>query len=406
MKNLVLYPYQEEALAKVLWARTLPGNDLLILPTGAGKSILISNIVTKIDEPIVIFQPTKEILEQNLSKLLRYLPRESVGVYSASMDEKTIKHVTLATIGSVYRKSSLFRRFRMVILDEAHLHNPKKLSGMFSRFLNGIDSPKVIGLTATPYRLDTFFRHYGEGRFDIEAVATIRLINRMKEYFWQRILCNFNLSDLIDAGYLCPLVYKDVSVIEHEDIPLNTSASDFDLPEYEKSISQRQKEIISAIVYARTNHKSVLVFCSSVSQAEQLSRITPNSAVVTAKTHKKKRQQTVKAFKNNTLQTVFNVGVFTIGFDHPSLDCIVLLRPTRSVGLYYQMLGRGVRKSPGKTNCTVVDLTSTFKNIGRIESIRLEKLNGKWELVTGTGLWHGRELFKFRLPKERRNSYD
>ncbi len=389
-----LRKYQKDAIDKILWAKNkqLEGNDLVVLPTGAGKSVIIANLVHTLNEPVLILQPSKEILEQNLEKLLRYVDRSEIGVYSASMDEKTINYFTFATIQSIYKKAEYFKHFKLVIIDEAHLVNPKNLSGMFTQFLSEIGKPKVIGMTATPYRLDTMYMNWGTDAFQISA--TIKLINRTKGFFWKRILFNINIQDLIEQNYLCPLEYIDCSVINQENIPLNKSASDFDLERYENIISDKRKEILRAIEYAKTISKSVLVFCSSVRQAESLTHVIKDSDVITAKTNKKLRGEIIDKFKSGETKVVFNVGVLTLGFDHPALDCIVLLRPTRSLGLYYQMLGRGVRIAEGKKNCKVIDLTSTIKNLGKVETIKLVRRE-KWELESETGSWHNRELYNF-----------
>ena len=101
-----LRPYQEECIEKILWAyeANLPGNDLVCLPQGGGKSIIIANLADKLDEPILILQPSKEILKQNLEKLSHYVDRNDIGIYSASMNEKVVKYYTFATIQSIYRK--------------------------------------------------------------------------------------------------------------------------------------------------------------------------------------------------------------------------------------------------------------------------------------------------------------
>jgi DNA repair protein RadD len=321
------------------------------------------------------------------------------------MNEKTINKYTLATIGSIYKKPEFFAHFGIILLDECHLLNPKSLSGMFNKFINKINelrigqsNVKVIGLTATPYRLDSMYMNYGT-EF-VRVASTIKLINRMKGFFWSRILYNLNIQDLIDKGFLCPLKYIDMSLVEQKDIPLNKSQSEFDLDKYEQMISGKQDKIINAINHARSISKGVLVFCSSVRQAENLSNSTEGSAVVTAKTPAKLREQIVKGFREGKLKTVFNVGVFTLGFDYPGLDCIVLLRPTRSIGLYMQMLGRGVRVAPGKQFCNVIDITSTVKNLGRIETIKLVKRD-KWELESETNdNWHGTELYNYYIQKK------
>lgn len=397
--KIELRDYQKAAIEKIIWAKDkgLEGNELVILPTGSGKSVVIAHLAHIINEPILIIQPSKEILEQNLEKLLRYVDRSEVGIYSASMDEKTIKFFTFATIQSIYKKAEFFRHFKLVIIDEAHLVNPKNLSGMFTRFLEEIGNPKVIGFTATPYRLDSMYMNWGTSM--CRVAATIKLINRTKGFFWQRILYNLNIQDLIDKGYLCPLEYIDLSLVEQENIPLNKSQTDFNLESYEDIISARQKEIIRAIEYGKSVSKSVLVFCSSVRQAESLTKLVSNSAVITAKTPKKLREKIVDDFRSGATKTVFNVGVLTIGFDHPALDCIILLRPTRSIGLYYQMLGRGVRMSEGKKSCKIIDLTSTIRNLGKVETIKLVRRE-KWELESETGSWHNRELYSFVFQRK------
>jgi len=370
MKDIVLRPYQTEALGRIHWAKSLEGNDLCVLPTGSGKSIIIASLAKELNEPILILQPSKEILEQNYEKLCRYVSPEEIGIYSASMDQKIIRFYTFATIQSIYKCPEYFKHFKTVLIDECHLVNPKNLSGMFTSFLRDIGNPKVVGFTATPYRLDlTYF--YEDGF--LKGQTAIKLINRMKGHFWSRVIFNINNHELIEQDYLVPLEYIDKTIIDQKDIPINKSKSDFDLEQYEVKLSEREQEIKEVIEYAQTVAKQVLVFCSSVRQAERMSMITRNSAVVTSKTSKAERDEIITSFKIGKLPVVFNVGVLTTGFDHPSLDCIVLARPTRSIGLYYQMLGRGVRKVEGKTSCKVIDLTSTVKYLGRVESIKLKK---------------------------------
>lgn len=397
MQPITLRPYQKQAIDKILWSQKLEGNDLCILPTGAGKSVVIAFLAKELNIPVLILQPGKEILEQNRSKLALYVDSDLIGTYSASMNEKTIKQYTFATIQSIYKNPDDFKHFKLVIVDECHLVNPKNLDGMFTSFLKAIGSPKVIGFTATPYRMDLAYRKTGYG--DLVAYTTVKLINRTKHFFWNRLVFNVNNQELLTAGYLSQLEYYDKSLLEHEDIPMNKSQSDFDMEGYEKLLTNKEKEILEAIEFGKKSSKSVLVFCSSVSQAEKLAKTVEWSAAVSAKTPAKIRDNIIESFKNGGLQTVFNVGVLTTGFDHPGLDCIVLARPTRSIGLYYQMLGRGVRLAPNKTSCKVIDLTSTVKNIGKIETIKLEKVEGKWELLSEAGSWHNKELYSFIVKK-------
>jgi DNA repair protein RadD len=271
--------------------------------------------------------------------------------------------------------------------------NPTNLEGMFTKFLTAIGNPKVVGFTATPYRLESSYKRL---RFGFETTTIMALINRRRHHFWHRLIYNINNKDLLAQGYLCPLEYIDKSIIDHADIPLNKSHSDFDLTKFEAKLAGSEDKIIDAITLGWKTSKSILVFCTSVEQAQTLQqKFKDYSAVVTAKTPKKERGQIIADFRSGKVPIVFNVGVLTIGFDHPELDCIVLLRPTHSIALYYQMAGRGVRNAPGKTACKIIDLSSNVKNLGRIETIRLEKIDGKWELLSETGSWHGKELYSF-----------
>lgn len=392
-----LRDYQKSAVEKLLWSKPLPGADICVLPTGAGKSLVIADLASKLDEHILIIQPSKEILEQNVSKMLMYVEPSSVGIYSASVGRKDINTFTFATIQSIYKKPQDFKHFRYVIIDECHLVNPKKLNGMYSKFFRAIGDPKVVGLTATPYRLDTTFERNSYGF--CTTYTTTKLINRMASRFWHRIVFNMNSKDLMDMGYLLPLKYIDYSLLDHADIPMNKSGSDFNLALFEKNIANSEDKILEAIFLAGELASHVLVFCSSVEQAEHLQKVVPNSEVVTAVTKKKDREKRIQGFREGSIKYIFNVGVLTTGFDFPELDAIVLIRPTRSIGLYYQMLGRGVRIAPNKEACKVIDLTSTVKNLGKIESIRLEKKE-KWELLSETGSWHDRLLYKFEVQKK------
>lgn len=399
-----LRKYQREAIDKIKWSidQKLEGGDLCVLPTGAGKSIVIAKLAEELNQDILILQPSKEILEQNVSKLSQYVDPEEIGVYSASMNMKIIKKYTFATVQSIYTKPEEFAHFKIVLIDEAHNLNPKKGKSMFTSLLKQMGDPKVIGFTATPYRIMTGYRKENTPfGYEIVAYPAIKLVNRVQPRFWHRIIFNINNHELVDAGYLVPLRYLDSSLFRHEDIPLNKSATEFDWDAVDAQIERHKYTIMDGIKELLRSHKSILVFCNSVKQAEdmadELCAVMGNPHIATSvssATKPKDRDEIISGFKNGSVRVVFNVGVLTTGFDHPSLDCIVLARPTRSLALYYQILGRGVRKADGKEYCTVVDFTSTVKNLGAVEGIKLIK-EKNWEIVTNTGSWHNRPLFSY-----------
>jgi len=389
-----LRSYQQKAVDKLMWSQGLSGADLCVLPTGAGKSIVIAELAHKTNEHILIIQPTKEILEQNFNKLSSYVDKSEIGVYSASMDRKDIGLYTFATIQSIYKKPEEFNHFGYIIIDECHLVNPKDSNSMFMKFFRGIGNPKIVGLTATPYRLDTTYERLDRDTFI--AHSGTKLINRMQGNFWKRIVFNINIGELIKLGHLTPLQYIDKTILDHAQISGNKSETDFDLQKYTVQLHDEMDKLLEAVLFAEELCKHVLVFCPTIEQAETMRNYIPGSGIVTSKTPKKVREKLIQDFRFGRVKTVFNVGVLTTGFDFPELDGIVLLRPTKSIGLYYQMLGRGVRKSPGKTACKVIDLTGTVKFLGKVETIKLER-DKMWELKSEKGSWHAKPLYHMRI---------
>lgn len=312
--NIVPREYQQAAVNKILWAMKLDGNDLIVLPTGAGKSIVISMIARAIDREILILQPSKEILEQNMAKLAQYVEPDQIGVFSASMNRKDISKFTFATIQSIYTKPELFEHISLVLIDECHLVNQKNTGSMFASFLKAIGNPKVIGLTATPYRnVPGYHRSKDLYGFEtLECKMTLKLINRMKPFFWNRLLFNVNNAELVEQGFLSSLKYEPRTIVKQQEIKLNKSESDFDLDDFENKTLSRNDQIVQTIKDCELTANSVLVFCSSIKQAEKLSSKIPHSEFVTGKTPAKERDAIISGFKNGRVKTVCNVGVLCL----------------------------------------------------------------------------------------------
>lgn len=417
-----LRDYQEKAVEKAVWSTQLEGNDLLVLATGAGKSVIIAEIANRLQRKILVLQPSKEILEQNVAKMRHFVPEYEIGIFSASMNQKVVRKYTFATIQSIYRKPYLFDDIGLILLDEAHGHNLKNKDGMYSQFFSAIGNPKIIGLTATPYRNVTGY-HKNPETGQLFASVTLKLLNRMNigtskndsKPFWKRILINVGIKDLVDRGYLCPLKYDLRTFMTHEQMKLNKSMSDFDLDDFAVKLGTKQQQLIECVREAETKFKSVLVFCPSVSQAEKFASVIPGSACVSAKTPDDERDWIISNFKAGKIKTVFNMNVLTIGFDHPALDCIILIRPTKSLLLYVQMLGRGLRIAEGKTHCTVIDWSNTVEKVGPVETVelRLQKFPEfkwpMWEVFTqsefGEERWHNRPLYSYAIKEKGKSGH-
>lgn len=404
MNNMKLRPYQETAVEKMLWGITLEGHGLIVIPTGGGKTHIISEFTNRLGKPVLILVPSKELLEQDYSKLSKVVPKEEIGIYSASMNSKEVRRYTLATIQSAYKHPEQFAHYEVVLIDEADLVNPKNLEGMYNGFFRAIGNPHIIGLTATPFRMDSFYRRWGRSTWQVETVSTVKFLTRYQQKFWQRVLHVVQPQDLVDMGFLTPLTYHDKTMIPQDKLRFNKSKSEFNLEDFEQKYVPFLDSTANLI--SNMEEKSVLVFCATISQGEMLKARIPGSELVTGTTPKKERSRIIAAFRDGTLRVVLNVGVLLVGFDKPDLEAIVIARPTRSLRLHSQLLGRGMRIHPGKKTCNIYDLVGNVAIMGTAESLKVEKLPNKmgtllWNITSDTKPdgWHYAELYSHKLHK-------
>lgn len=290
-----------------------------------------------------------------------------------------------------------------ILVHNCDLINPKNFEGMYNKLFQDMQV-KVIGLTATPFRRAINYQRWGQQKWMVKSLTTTKMINRVRPVFWDRMLEVVNVRDLQEQGYLTTLTYKDVSLVQHEAIPTNKSQSEFDLEKFEAIVCNDYTSTAEFI--SNLPHKKKLVFCSSVKQAETLQALIKSSEVVSAITSKKVRENAIRDFREGAYETLLGCDIFTVGFDVPDIDCIVVLRPTKSLRLWTQVLGRGTRLSPGKHTCTVYDFVGNVKALGTLESMEIKKINNKWNVVTDAkpNGFHGVNLFEYKLkdPSKRR----
>lgn len=357
---------------------------IIIAPTGSGKSLLCAKIAHTLEKGVLVIIPSVELLHQNYAKFVAYGGVASI--YSASADSKEVGDVTFATIQSIKDKADLFSHVRYVINDENHLSPPNK-SGMFTNFISKLDpSVKVLGLSATPFRLKTYASRYGD------AYSQINLLPYEKPKFFNKIIHVTQIAELYEKGFLCPVRY--VSLLWDKGLlKVNTTGAEYtdksikDALDIQK-INQRLPDIIRQSI--EKGRKSRLVFVHSVDDAEYLASTVPNSSFVSALTPKKERAQRVADFKAGIIKTMFNVGTMTVGFDYPALDTIIIARPTMSLALYLQMIGRSIRICEGKEYAVVVDCCGNVDRFGHLEEIEYKQdPNGKWYLASGDKVLSG-----------------
>ncbi len=380
----VLRSYQKQASDAAVEAFTSKkeSNGLLILPTGAGKSLVIADIAHRLDGPLLILQPSKEILEQNFAKLQSYGCWDC-DIYSASVGRKNINRITFATIGSVMNHMDDFSHFRNVMIDECHKVNSKE--GQYEEFLHAVPR-KVVGLTATPYRL-------GRG---MEGMSMLKFLTRTRPRIFSKVLYYCQISELLAKGYLADLSYYDLTSINLDMVKSNSTGADYDekslKDEYERSGFYDKLTTTTLRVLKPKDgipRKGVLVFTRFIDEAgelvEKLKVKGIKAAIVTGETPKKERELVIKDFKDGNIKVVANVGTLTTGFDYPELDTIILARPTKSLALYYQMIGRAIRPYKGKTGW-VIDLGGNYSRFGAVSDLRIECPSGtsRW-MVTSRG---------------------
>ena len=364
-------------------------NGIIILPTGAGKSLVIADIASKIDEPLLVLQPSKEILEQNHAKLMSYGVWDC-SIYSASLNRKEISRITFATIGSVMNHCEDFNRFRKILIDECHLVNP--FGGQYRDFIAAVKGRQVIGLTATPYRLGQTIDPKTIGSPFPKYGSILKFLTRTRPRVFDSVLYYCQVKTLLERGYLARLRYFDMNRIDMDNVKLNSTGADYDdkslFKEFERvSFYEYTLSIINRVLHPKDGKRrnGILVFCRFVEDAERLAdELCGFCEVVSGATPKKEREAILERFKSGETEVVANVGVLSTGFDFPALDTIILARPTMSLALFYQMVGRAIRPFPGKEGW-VIDLCGSVTKFGKVEDLWLDHdERGGW-IITSNG---------------------
>lgn len=365
---IVPRPYQIEALEALdEHIRSKETNPCVVIPTGGGKSILMAWAIQKWKQEyqplrVCILAHRKELVEQNASELASIWSEGDIGIYSAAMKRRDTEHSILyASIDSVYNKWGRFEAFDVIIVDEAH-RIPASGEGKYRQFLNGCrkmnKNVRFIGFTATPFRMNC------------GPICH-------KDHILNEICYEANVATLIAQGFLCKLrskvgdVQADLSEVKRNsggDYINDSLAKAVDTPEIVQKAIRSAMQIVNS-----ENRKSIVFFCVDLKHsddvANELRKYGMFVQVVTGNTPIKKRQAVAEDFKEGRLRAIVNVNVYTEGFNAKRVDCIVLLRPTLSPGLYIQMVGRGLRTHPSKTDCLVLDYAHCIDTHGPIDCV-------------------------------------
>lgn len=371
-----LRPYQQAAVeAGVAALAGAAGAGVLVEPTGSGKSLIIANLVAQVGGPVLVFQPSKEILKQNANKLVAY--GYDPAVFSASMKQRAVGDITLATIESAHRHVDAFGDVRTIIVDECDLVNPK--GGMYTAFLQAMPQARVLGLTATPFRLS----------IDGYGGAQMKFLTRTRPRIFTDVAHVTQIRDLYQQGFLSPLVYHHIPGFDSARLTVNSGAEyeDRSVQLYFDEIGFRARVATVVERLLSAGRSRILVFTRYVEDSEDLCRRVPEARTVSGTTGARERDAVVAEFLEGRIPVVANVGVLTAGFDFPAMDTVVLARPTQSLRVYMQQVGRVVRAFPGKTGW-VVDMVNLVEKFGRLEDLYLRPggvTGAQWAFVTTQG---------------------
>ncbi|QIE88011.1 DEAD/DEAH box helicase [Pseudomonas nitroreducens] len=345
---------------------------LLVVPTGGGKSLIAAAITKTLFDTwpeyhprTVVIVPSKELAEQNAEKLKAMLPRTiKVGYYSASIGRRQPDaDVIVATIGSVAKHAHVLGNIKCVIVDEAHLINPKD-AGLYRQFLNDLGKYcgfRLVGMTATPFR--------GNGVWLTDS----------EEALFTGIAYEIRMQTLLDAGHLAPLVLPAEVISTQIDtgaVKLSNTG-DYNIRDLSEAVSGYLDGAAEEAVRLAAERNKWIAFCATVANAEQLRDLLRDRGitceVVTGETKKPIREQLIARFRAGHIRCLVTVLALATGFDVPDVDCILWLRPTRSPVLYCQGAGRGLRIAPGKSDCLWLDFSDTTSRLGPLDQIRGRK---------------------------------
>ncbi len=356
-----LRPYQKQAVdATITHFRASDDPAVIVLPTGAGKSLVIAELARMAKQHIMVLTHVKELVEQNHAKYESYGTK--AGIFSAGLKRKETEHqVTFASVQSLCPNLDKFQQaYSLLIIDECHRVDSNQVdedsSNQYHQVIKHLSqlnpTLKILGLTATPYRLSQGwiyqYHHYGFVRSD-------------QNKLFKHCIFELPLRLMIKQGYLTEPKLVDASIAEYDfsSVKVNNQGQ-YNNQQVNDLLARHPRvtqSIIEQVLQLAETRKAVMIFAATVQHAKEITSYLPdkNTALITGNTPLSERDNLIHQFKQQKLKYLVNVSVLTTGFDAPHVDFIAILRPTQSVSLYQQIVGRGLRLYKNKKDCLVID---------------------------------------------------
>lgn len=370
-----LRDYQKIAVRDTLaFLKKKKGNPIIAMPTGTGKSLIIAALIryfTIYKKRILVLTHVKELIGQNYEQARSFCGKAiSMGIYSAGLNRRdTNQTVIFGGIASVCRRLSDLGSFDYILIDECHLV-PDNKNTMYRKtiahFLTTNKDLRVVGLSATPYRLSSGLLTSGSIFTDLCHDSTS--FGAFNEY--------------IDNGYLSMLIPHETDVKLNVD-GVHVRGGDYVQKELQLAVDKASvtRAAIADMVKRAEKRLHWLIFTTGVDHSEHVTTELQRHGVAVACVHHKltatQRNERIDAFKSGELRAIVNSQILTTGFDYPAIDMIGMLRPMLSPGLWVQSLGRGTRPCDGKENCLVLDYAGNTRRLGPINDVVLPTTRGR-----------------------------
>lgn len=399
----MLRDYQKQAVDTLFnyWGSGKTAPCILQAPTAWGKSWAIAEIVRRLGQPALILQPQKEVLEQNHEKLvLTGIPESAISVCSASANSWLIGQITLATIGTIAKHYEHCGHFELVVIDEADVCPVNDAKSQYVTFLNHLKEQnpklKIVGITATPHRNQVWNDKNGMPTVYCRPLTRIFMrggkSTTFGDWFWKGgIIYKCGITELQEQGFLAPTEYYQAET-DWSFVKNYPGRTDYDTEEmtrwmeYDANLTRFHQ----AIEWCKNNNFKTIVFTPNIDMNFRLMNCIRDGGgtaecMDSNNDNRKSRQQKMDDFRAGKFQFLVNVGMVGRGVDVPSVDAVLLCRPTKSLSLFTQYIGRALRIDPNNPDkiARILDLSGNVARFGKVEDIALAKETAKnrggWE---------------------------
>ncbi|MCZ2722285.1 DEAD/DEAH box helicase [Marinomonas sp. 15G1-11] len=364
MTQFKLRDYQIKAVQATLsHFRTSLTPAAIVLPTGAGKSLVIAELSRLAKGRVLCLAHVKELVEQNHSKF--EMTGRKAGIFSAGLGEKcSSAQVTFASVQSLAPNLDKFsEKVSLLIIDECHRisdNTDTQYQQVIQHLQTMNPSIKILGLTATPFRLGSgwiYEQHY------------YGFVRSAETKFFKKCIYELPLRQMIKEGYLTKPILFDAAIAHYDFSKLEAnSIANEETTNQEKSLNtligkypRVTQAIVEQIIALSQDRQGIMIFASTVQHAQEITQYIENQdpdnevKLVHGGTPLSQRDDIIQQFKAKSIKYLVNVSVLTTGFDAPHVDVIAILRPTQSISLFQQIVGRGLRLSDNKQDCLILD---------------------------------------------------